>query len=350
MLKKCKARYCFVIGLYFLCLICSINVSSRTAVTYLSKKEWGGRLGDMLIMYIKAKWVAYTCELPLLCKPFNYYDQLKLSELEQGWNSSYERSYKKKVLCKNISKPLHEYIDPAYNALYIVHYYFTLPDWGLSQSMYDSQEISEWSEIINDQCFLDQLKKTIAPRNMLIIRKPPSNMISVAVHIRLGGGFDHPLISRQLYGENDIFRDEVIPEGTFADRFWPLKFPPLQYYVDQIKFVSEYYNDQPIFLSLYTDTQDTCSLVKTIKEVVNKDNIIFDVRETNNSHNQNVLEDMFSMAEYDCLVRSGSNLPQVSQLIGNHQLVVYPKSCKWIGRTMIIDNVGFYKRSANINS
>ena len=81
-----------------------------------------------------------------------------------------------------------------------------------------------------------------------------------------------------------------------------------------------------------------------IAKAVSKENITFDCRKEGNYHAHNVVEDMAAMAQYDCLIRSGSNYPQISQLMGNHRIVIYPKSCRWIGKNLIIDDVGIFTR------
>lgn len=339
---KIKMTIFNVLGLSCL-MICS-PIQSQSAVTYLARNEWGGRLGDMLIMYVKAKWVAFHYNLPLLYKPFAYSDELELHFKEQYLHHHMLKDYKKRITCKDAPEHLDSLINPKENALYTVHYYFNLPHWGECQKKYDSQEIMTWPEIYNDRKFLQELKKNIAPHTPLQLHDIPTDKISVAVHVRMGGGFDHPLLSRQLYSLDSLDAGEEMPANTYSDKYWPLKFVPLQYYVDQIKRLSEMLNDDAMYVHIYTDDKDPVTVMNTIAAAVNKTNIVFNCRKDDNHHSKNVLEDLFSMARYHCLIRSGTNYPQISQLIGNHRIVIYPKSCKWIGNTMIVDDVGTFVR------
>ncbi len=331
--------------LLFLLVFSYFLHAKQSAVTYLDPSQWGGRLGDKLMMYVKAKWVAFQYQLPFFYKPFPYSDQFMMHVIDNSLTSQIKREYRVIAPYQNISCNLDHYINSQSGSLYTIHYYFTLPRWGVYQESYDSQEITAWSEIIDNEAFLQQLQKTIKPRFNINIFSPPKETLSVAVHIRKGGGFDHPLLSQQLYEIPNLNSKERIPLGrVYSDKYWPLKFPPTQFYVDQIKRISEMHNDSTLYVHIYTDDRNPLPLMQEIEKAVNKKNITFDCREKDNHRENNVLEDLFSIAQYDFLIRSGSNYPQISQLIGNHRIVIYPKSIQWIGNTMIIDKVGTFIR------
>lgn len=330
--------------LLFLLVSTYLIHTKQSAVTCLDPDQWGGRLGDHIMMYVKAKWVAFQYNLPFFYKPFLYSDQFMMHVAEKHLTSQIKREYRVIGPYQNISGSLDQYISRESGSLYTIHYYFNLPQWGVYQESYDSQEIMAWPKVFNNTLFLEELKKTIKPRFNINIFSPPKEAISVAVHIRKGGGFDHPLLSHQLYDIQNLNIKEEIPPGTYADKYWPLKFPPTQYYVDQIVRVSEMYKDAPLYVHIYTDDENPLAIMQEIEKAVNKKNITFDCRKKDNHRENNLLEDMFSMAQYDCLIRGGSNFPQISQLIGNHCIVIYPKSLQWIGNTMIIDKVGIFIR------
>ena len=336
----------------FLCalLLFFNGIYADSAVTYLSTKKWGGRLGDMLLMYTKAKWVAYTHNLPLLYKPFTYSDQLALHDRNIPYEDLKDKGFTE-VETKDLA--IFKNLESHNNTIYTVHYYFQLEHWGDYQKKYDGQEIMAWPEIYTDPLFISELKKDIAPRDgNMICLDLPTDKITVAVHIRTGGGFDNPILSRQLYSIKDINPNEVHPnEGksrrqrvAYADWYWPLKFPPLQYYAIQLKRLSRLYKDKPMYVYIYTDSRDPVELMNKLELAVRKENITFDCRKDINRHNKNVLEDMYAMAQYQCLIRSGSNYPQVSQLIGNHEVVIYPTSAIWVGNTLMIDKIGTFVR------
>ena len=327
-------------GLFLLIGLISCLEAKQSGITHLD--QWGGRLGDKLMIFAKAKWVAFKLNLPFFYKPFPLSDQFMMHTSEKPLNAATNREYTPHITYEKI--PSFNHIDPNSGALYTIHYYFTVPEWGIYQETYDSQEICEWPDMLTNQPFLDQLRKSIWPRFAITTFTPSSDKLSVAIHIRKGGGFDHPFLSPQLYDKNDLNPHETTPEGTYSDKVWPLKFPPLQYYIDQLIRLSEMYHDIPMYTHIYTDDRDPIAILNSIKQAVNKSNITYGCRTETNTYTTNVLEDMFSIANYDCLIRSASNFPQISQLVGHHRIVIYPKSRIWIGNTMIIDEVGTFIR------
>lgn len=325
------------------CALYANHSASQSAVTYLGIDEWGGRLGDMLLMYVKAKWVAHQHKLPLLIRPFKYWDQLALYDREQHLTQDIEEHCKKKIItCYDGS----EIVDPRKFSMdatfYQVHYYYHPAHWGEIQKKYDSQEIAGWKEVLKDKEFMQELKKCIAPRYQMNIPALPQDKLTVAVHIRTGEGYDNPRASRQLYNINELDQTVVRPQGHAVDISFPLKVPPLQYYVDQIVRLSDLCKDVPMYVHIYTDSHDPVVIMNLIEKAVNKNNITFDCRDEGNHHSSNVLEDIFAMAQYQCLIRSGSNYPQVSQLIGNHKIVISPLSAKWIADALVIDEIALF--------
>lgn len=334
-------RYLFRICLGMIISICSCIIHTRSAVTYLNKGEWGGRLGDRLLMFTKAKYFAYRYKLPLFYKPFDYSDQLAMHDRLPHYDGIREKY--KKVLCKEMN--VREHINPN-SIMYKIHYFFKFSDWDTSMG----EEIMFWPGVFSDKKFLEELKKDIAPRRGGKTINLPNDKITVAVHIRQGGGVDAPLFSEQLYKEDNIGDTACSecysqqPHKIYADQGFPLKFPPLQYYVDQIKHLSEMFGNKPMYVYIYTDSKDPVAVMNLIGKVVSKKNITFNCRKNNNTPQMNVLEDLFAMAQYDCLVRSGSNYAQISQLIGDHKIVIYPISIHWEGRKLIVDQAGIYIR------
>ena len=320
------------------------EVHTVSAIRNIGKDEWGGRLGDMLFGYVKARWLAHHYNLLFLYEPFNYSDQLALHDNNLRYKELKSRGFTE-IDVKDAS--MLGNIKSRDNMIYRVNYYFQLDHWGDYQKKYDSQEIMAWPEVYTDEQFLSELKKDIAPRDgRTILLDLPTDKITVAVHMRMGGGFDHPLISHQFYDMNTLNSSERIPQGIFSDWYWPLKFPPLQYYATQLERLSDLYNNQPMYVYIYTDSQDPVSLMNVIERSVNRSNITFDCRKEINRHDMNVLEDIFAIAQYQCLIRSGSNYPQISQLIGNHKIVIYPKSAVWVGKTLVINDVGTFTRGS----
>ena len=266
------------------------NLFSKATVTY---KFNDGRFGDNLLIYLHAKWLSFTYNIPLLYKPFQYSDQLVLHFHE---NQHTTRAKQTITLSKNNMN-----INVNENILYIVPYF--------------SEVLSEYKHPLNkhwiyykidwdNELFYKEICKMIQPINKELLNiSLPLNKISLAVHIRKGGGYDNP-------------------EAPKKD---PLKFPPESYYIEQIKNISEHLHNADIYAFIFTDDQNPNKIVERFKnELKNYHNITFDYRENGNRHNANVLEDFFAITKFDCLIRSQSNFSIVAAKLGRPKIEIAP--------------------------
>jgi len=360
----------------FFSLCWSIFVAAQTnqAVTYLSG---GGRFGDKIVCYTTAKWISFKCNIPLLLKPFKYSSML--------WLGREEKKYSKEIVEQ------FEGVIPIESDQDIIEYEkenVVFENSGMYFRIDGCPELEQTIEyMLRDQFFVAELKNMLQPVVSLPTIDLPRDKVTVAVHIRKGGGFDKPLSSIQYYRTSMISRKfcadvrlpfKFLPEQYYvnqkkrilklfndiplfvyiknmilrkfvhikkmilrqfyfyADVRWPSKFPPEQYYVNQIKRISKLFNDVPLFVYIFTDDRSPSRLVDRIKKVVNKNNITFSCRNRGNAH---VVEDFYNMARFDCLIRSGSNFGLAAQLLGNHKVVIYPKHWQWEGKKLVIDEV-----------
>jgi len=305
--------------------------TATSAITYkLNLGRHGGRLGDCLINYIKAKWISYSNNIPLYCPKFKYSEKLMLSKIEKRYNKKMDKQYKKRVVMPNGKTIIRDSqycfkkhkeaifnnkIEKDKNFLYVSNYYANIT--------------INW----DDKNFIKELKKTIAP--VKPIKKPeiPKNMISVALHVRKGGGYDPPLLSKKTL---PLLSKKIL----YADQKWPLKFPPDNYYIAQIKKLHEILDKQPLYIYIFTDDQNPQKIAEEYKNALKIENITFAWREKNNAHNKNVIQDLFEMTYYDCLIRALSNFGAIADIVGNFHIVIHPEgSYHWEGDKLIIDKV-----------
>lgn len=339
-----------------------------------------GRLGDNLLTYCKAKYLSYKYNLPLYIAPFEYADKLGLRS-EPIIHDHEDRSSHHKIQVNNesdLSQALETIKQPTY---FNVHLLTQLNEHAPNNPLVNYERWAWTPSIIQELCiqhpeFGKTLKNMLTPLRVTKTLKLPKDKICVAVHIRTGGGFDKPLLSHQYYDtqshpieykqfvlhqdshdlqkallENIPTIDKETKTGEFADEIWPDRFPPEQFYVDQIKKLSEFLNNQNIYVYIFTDDANHKALTKRIKQMVNKKNITFSCKNSHNAHNVDVLEDMTNMAQFDCLIRPGSHYSYMAQLMGNHNIVVYPLKEKWItSKTLLVDRVGITIRRDLPNS
>ena len=278
----------------------------------------GGRFGDCLSTYCKAKWFSYKHNLKLLYKEFTYSDQLALHIREINYNADQKDSFSKIIKVKNESDIIN---NKDQNVLFISNFYSQTP--GLYEYGFQDTE------------FANLIKCALTPIVQMPIIEKQENSITAAVHVRKGGGFDKPLSSEQTYKKNE----------QYADQIWPTKFPPDQYYIDQIKVLKKIIGIQTqLVIYLLTDDPNPAALAARYSQILNDPLISFIYRGKDNSHDSNVVEDFYLMAHCDCLIRSSSLFAKAAQLLGNHEVIIYPMHGKWIDEKVIIDPVGIIIR------
>src|ERR1700679_569999 len=127
------------------------NNNRSSAITW---KPNNGRFGDQLASYIRAKWLSYKFNIPLLSISFNYSDQLMLHEREL--NIDAQNAPKTFFNIVHLPNDFSGTLIPNNNTLYISYFKLNVkPDW-------------------NDTIFINQLKSTICPRyslNQVVIPK-----------------------------------------------------------------------------------------------------------------------------------------------------------------------------------
>ena len=265
---------------------------SKKAVTY----DLGyGRFGDKMLSYLHAKWVSYHNNIPLLFKPFPYSKELVMHYKE--------KRYSNKVLSRysNIIYPSYQMTIDYRNsesALYVIPYF---PEcmWEHTPEENYYYLAVDW----DDPGFRKELKKMIKPiQDHKPFIKLPKDRISVAVHVRRGGGFDTPDTAKKI----------------------PLKLPPDSYYIEQIQRIYDIFNGQPLYVYIFTDEKNPLEIVNNYSSIFADMDIKFDCRTSGNSHRSNVLQDFFEMTRFDCLIRPDSNYSIVASKIANYKVIISP--------------------------
>lgn len=231
---------------------------------------------------------------------------------------------------------------------------------------------------------LAALKKNICLKEDPVVEKLPSGIITVGVHIRKGNGGGHYYDGEQsslqsfdfdrskvLYRtdyenfpfdwssyqrkdgkfirDNDLVRkknDETIhrekkinvPIDQVGD--WQTKFPPDQFYVDQIIKLLDAVRGKPLYVVICTDDKNPEELVQKIQRMVNKQSVF--LKYENDRHlpfKEQMRRDLYKLSHCDVLIRSQSYFSRVAELMGNHKLVIYPLNFRWEGNKLIMDEV-----------
>jgi len=290
-----------------------------------------GRLGDHLLTYSKALLVQYLAEkegrnIPLYHRPFKWSDQLTLSTVEQYIPPKrYETVpviyYDKNTIAFTSSSPKTKQKPTGYVC-------------SLKTIIYDIRGFTDLYRYTQKTPeFKKRLLEMISPVNPIESIDLPDNMPTVAIHVRTGGGFDKPLFMQSNLPSK--------PSGnhSFADLIYPLRFPPEIFYIEQLSEISRLYEFKPLFIHIFTDDPDPAAIVDRFKEKLKDFKLTFSYRTAANSHNTNVLEDLFNMTRFDCLIRPASSYSKIAQLLGNHTIIMYPNRSRWIDNKLIIEKV-----------
>lgn len=275
------------------------------------------RFGDHLLSYCKAKWFSEHFNVELVYQPFAYSNQLMLDDLEYHYNKKWHHRIRTKNV-RHVSA-----VKLQSNTLYQCVLYTKIT-----------------IEMMREEPFNRILRQHLSPKHPVPLMQLPHDRTCVAVHVRKGGGFDPPLLSEEWRSSSDD-----TPSGQYADKMWPPKFPPEKYYIDQIKYVYDYYNKEDLYIYIFTDDPEPQAITQRFKEAVNAENIQFDCRKENQDFTNTMMQDFYNMAQFDCLIRPDSTFSICIQLIGDHDLVIAPDQFHWEGNTLNIDTVTFYKRS-----
>lgn len=309
-------------------LLLSISLSGflfgiPSAITYDFS---GGRFGDNLLTYLHAKSFALQQNKMLLYKPFEYSSEL-IMDIEELKFSEEARKFRYLV---NLDRNYIRFINK--NDIIFVCPYFPEIQWELNRQSYFT-----WNVNWKDPKFREIARRMISPKNPLELTFPPKEKISIAIHMREGGGFD----------------DE---EHKFNH---PLKTPPVTFYADCLKKVLQEFPQNIFHCHVFTDAIDPKLWIeKMLKDVPGHERIDFHYREVGNRHNSSVLEDFFSLFNFDILIRAESNYSIVPSLIHDYSLVYYPKTFSIHDRVVTIDEITvernmecleeLFKRKSNI--
>jgi len=317
-------------------------------------------IGDSVLAFVCAKILAEKYNIPLYYQPFNCSHFFSLDNNEKKINNQ--------VFEKTISVQKESDILAHRNKNVLF-------------------KINTVAKIKSDAdiTIIKILKNDIKLKNPPALPPISTNLTTVAVHIRKGNRknrYDGELSSKQQfiynrkvvtcfirkespifpvdflenvnYGhyEKEVFaihnqpiiinptQIKINPKSSYSsdvapDRYWSDKFPPEQFYIDQIIRLSEKLGDKQLYVHIFTDDKNPNLLLSKMKTAVNKSNVKFNHIDTK----YNLIQDLYFMSKFDVLIRSQSNFSRTAQLMGNHRLVIYPIKWQWVGNKLIVTQV-----------
>lgn len=273
----------------------SVPTHPTSAVTY---ELSGGRLGDNLIAYLHARWIADRFHLPLVRIPFQGSEAFQLHELDPPVNlAQFKRTQR-----VTQETPIDSNADAT---LYVVPYF--------SECAYEQRKcpppfIVQW----DDPTFQTQIARCLSPKEPPSPLSLPTDKITIGVHVRRGGNIDAPS----------------------AVAMFPLKFPSDAYYLEQIERIARLYPNQPLHIHLFTDDPDPKTLAHQYRSALSNPNLTFSFRTE-----ASALDDFYAIPHFDCLILPQSHFSLAASKLGQYTLLILPAHGKRKKGTNQIDRV-----------
>lgn len=274
---------------------------------WISYAQDGGRFGDQLTNYLKALWISWKYHTPLVFRPFEYSDQLVLGDFHSIFLDA--------ELLKTFSAKLEYFtVFDLEKTERVFNYLNKKPDhedqkrdrllWNIGLLTPFIEE--HFCEKMDDERFRELLQTLVKPKKTLQLVPLPKDRKTIAIHMRTGIGYDWEMNIRNM----------------------PTKFPPDPFYFNSLKQALFLFKDEPVYVHIFTDHPEPAVLeAKFIKELANcgmENDIVFNCRRVGNLHTENVLEDLFSMMEFDCLIHPDSSLSRLAAIIAAPLLEMKP--------------------------
>lgn len=257
----------------------------------------GGRFGDQLTGYLKALWISYKYNIPLIYRSFDYSDQLVFSDLHKNlFSEENVKSFDAKL----------EYFSPLEldKTAAVFQFLDKMPNhqdpkkkrliWNIGLLTPFIEE--RFCEKMDDKGFRTLIQQLVKPKRKLALLPLPKDCKTIAIHVRTGVGFDW---------ENNI-------------RNMPTKFLPDTFYLGSLREAVDYFRGELLYVYIFTDhPQPGVIQERYLQEIErwNLDNeMIVDCRKEGNHHTLNVLEDLFSMAQFDCMIHGDSSFSRLAAI------------------------------------
>jgi hypothetical protein len=284
-------------------LVSSPDLQTCNAVSYSLS---GGRLGDNLVAYFHARWLSYKYGLPLLYKPFPESDQFCLDDMDSEMGNNF--------LFQNVISIREEsdiQTTPS-SSLFICPYF---PETRNEYEWCNLSYLPFFSVNWEEPDFHEEVVRCLKPKQDLLRMKLPKNCITVAVHLRRGPEFNNP---------ENLIR-------------WPLKFVPDSYYITQIRRLANIFHHKKLYIYVFTDDEQPQVIVNNYRKILNNPNITFACQKVNRA--KSLLEDFYSISQFDCCILCQSNFSLMASKLGNYSVSIAPVHCIMKDNVPVIDEI-----------
>ena len=261
-----------------------------------------GRLGNRIITYLCAKWIAQQYDLPFLYVPFPYSEQFVFHEQEKYYKADWEPFFSRKIFAtseKNIPNEKN-------SSLILINFFYSKAPQLLYRTF--------WS----DPNFKKAMGPLLQPRFPIKTVDLAEGKLNILAHVRTGGDYDSK--KTQLR--------------------YPNKFPPHSFYISAIATLSKLFDHRPIYVYIMTDDLHPEKIAQDYMTALSHlTNIEIGYRNDNADPSLTVMEDFFSVPKFDCLIRGFSTFTIAAALNANFQAVVTPYQTHVENGEVIVDKI-----------
>lgn len=335
-----KKKLFFLNAFFFL----TILLNCKNGISYQLTK---GRLGDQMIAYAQTLWFSHIYDLDFFYNPFDHASNFVLHTAHNlVYSKDIEAEFNKIVpITKNTSFDFNDEKTLYFNSL------------NTKKSPFENLD-SIQKIALEYPWFKKLLQQLFTPIFYIQKLNIPKEFISVAVHIRMGSGTDKGCISKPFFNTLEYYNlpEKIIDKSDlkklFSDEQYPNKFPPYQFYIDQINLLIRLFPNKKFLIYIFTDHKNPIYVANLLSNHIDsKNQCLF---KTSLSKREKPLssveQDFYWMSQCDFLIRAGSNLSRAAQLFGNHSLVIYIKNARWHEDAVIPDSIGILAYNKNDQS
>ena len=301
---------------------------------YVTPGFWPGRFGDQLLLLLKNYWVSYKYQIPFVPNKNQPFKRLFLDQISSNLPNNLPH-----IVCKSedeikkIDTPSIIYID----------YSFKDDTWN------SPVQIHDWKNLRTNRDFLTKFRKLTGLQNSTdcLLISPNKDITSIALHIRFWEkGYN--LKSIQIIDDTQKNYTFHPYEEKSIDFYFPLKFPPLQFYIDQLNYITALEPKGSYYVFLFTDYPDPEKIANAINDhLENKDAFHFDWRRNESESNDELTrtyEDFYSLLNFDYLIRPGeSNFSQMTQILKDYKYAIFPSKYVWNNGFLQMTNIQIEK-------
>jgi hypothetical protein len=264
-----------------------------------------GRLGNNLLVFSHALYCSYLYEHPLYYYPFRHSEKLALSRLHPS-RVKLRGPFSKRVIARSLS---------AFTSTRNVKYEIPFAEDGYCRPFTDNGSITPQ---YSDPEFVRRLRECISPIVPIRSVVPPSGIISVAVHLRTGGTFDSDRSKNRF-------------AHKFLDKSTCLKM---------VVWLFKHLRQQKLYVHIFTDDHHPKTIIKWFEQHSANKDIQWNIRIDNNTLHP-MLSDLFSMPNFDYLIRPNSHFSLFAQVLGDYKLILISKQTHFNPQTKEVMADGF---------